>query len=267
MTTCMDLVGIICDKAVGGGGLGLDLGFTTRRNNGWQFGASMINAIGTIKWNKPTWVKDFLAGSDNVFGNKDDIYHNTWNGDALNDSMAVIWSFTIDSTNMDGLSGENTFTNDQQIVYNLDSKGKLKEFTTRYPGIFRMGLSHRTENMLVTSDIWTGFQNRFFARAHWKWSVGMEVYKFPSMPLRLGFGWGGADFKELAVGMGVHKGPVIFDVGFAFRNGIWLHTMKGFNFSLGLTFTGLGSRKETMEEDNSGEPAPPVTDENTRLTF
>ncbi len=253
-------------QGLGGSGLGLDLGFATRRTNGWQFGVSFINAVGSIKWNNPSWVKDFLAGSDNIYGNKDDLYNISWGGETLNDSMAAIYSFEIDTTNMDGLSNGTKFTKDQRSVYNLDENGKLKEFTTRYPGIFRMGFSHQSENYLFSSDIWTGFENRFFARAHWKWAMGMEVYKFPSMPLRLGYAWGGSDFKELAMGIGVHKGPIIFDVGFAFRNGIWIHTMKGFNLSLGLTITGLGSRKEEVEE-SSGDPAPPVPESETRFKF
>lgn len=244
-------------QGLGGSGVGLDVGFSTRRTNGWQFGFSFMNVMGKIKWNNPSFIKDILAGGDKKFGTDDDIFHFTWGDQILNDSMAVIYEFEIDSTNLEGLSGEPTFSNDQRIVYNLDENGKLKSFTTRYPGLFRLGGSYRSPDYLVTSDIWTGFQNRFFARAHWKWAMGVEVYRFPSMPLRLGYAWGGSDFKELAMGIGVHKGPVIFDVGFAFRNGIWIHTMKGFNLSLGLTFTGLGSRKESLE-DNSGTPAPVV---------
>jgi len=52
--------------------------------------------------------------------------------------------------------------------------------------------------------------------------------------------------KELAMGFGVKKGPIQFDLGFSFRNGMWLHTMKGFNFSFGLTV--LGKKKKMGEE-------------------
>ncbi len=247
-------------QGIGGSGVGLDLGFATKRTStGWRFGASLINAMGQIKWNNPSFVKDLLAGSDKIYGNKDDLFHFTWNGQALNDSMAVIYSFTIDSTNMQGLSNPNNFSNDQTIVYNLDQNGKLKAFTTRYPGIFRLGGSRLTKNYLFTSDIWTGFQNRFFARAHWRWAFGVEFLRFPTTPLRLGYAWGGADFKELSMGFGIHKGPIIFDFGFAFRNGIWIHTMKGLNLSLGLTITGFGTRKETIE-DSAAQPAPVVTE-------
>ena len=45
------------------------------------------------------------------------------------------------------------------------------------------------------------------------------------------------------MGFGVKRGPVMLDFGFAFRNGIWLNTMKGFNISVGATFIGKDRNK------------------------
>ena len=47
-------------QGIGGKGFGLDLGVVTKEINGWTFGASMINVFGTIEWNKPSGMKDFL---------------------------------------------------------------------------------------------------------------------------------------------------------------------------------------------------------------
>ena len=52
-----------------------------------------------------------------------------------------------------------------------------------------------------------------------------------------------AAVRELGMGFGVKRGPVMLDFGFAFRNGIWLNTMKGFNISLGATFIGKDRNK------------------------
>jgi hypothetical protein len=49
------------------------------------------------------------------------------------------------------------------------------------------------------------------------------------------------------MGFGVKKGPIMFDLGFSFRNGMWLHTMKGFNFSFGFTY--IGKNKEKKKTD------------------
>ena len=73
------------------------------------------------------------------------------------------------------------------------------------------------------------------------------------MPMRIGFGWGGGDLKELGMGFGVRKGAIMFDFGFAFRNGLWLHTMKGFNLSFGITVIG---KERTSEKKNKSGPLP-----------
>ena len=74
-----------------------------------------------------------------------------------------------------------------------------------------------------------------------------------SFPLRVGYSWAGADLKELSMGFGYRKGPVIWDFGFAFRNGTWLHTMKGFNLSTGITITSLGGWKTSSEKDGDNK--------------
>ena len=53
------------------------------------------------------------------------------------------------------------------------------------------------------------------------------------------------------MGIGYRKGPIIWDFGFAFRNGTWLHTMKGFNLSTGFTLTSFGGWKSDTEKESS----------------
>jgi hypothetical protein len=55
----------------------------------------------------------------------------------------------------------------------------------------------------------------------------------------------------LSMGFGYRKGPLIWDFGFAFRNGTWLHTMKGFNLSSGITLTSFGGWKTDKEKSSS----------------
>jgi hypothetical protein len=93
-----------------------------------------------------------------------------------------------------------------------------------------------------------GFQDRLFVQRKWKWSIGVKFTRFPGFPLRLGYSWGGKDFKQLGLGIGIHKGPIMFDFGLAFRNGIWLHSMKGLALSFGVSFTGLGGRNGGDDE-------------------
>jgi len=245
-------------QGLGGSGIGVDLGLVSRDINGWRFGASIINAIGSITWNKQNMTKGLLDGADNIYGNDDDLFHFTWAGQALNDSMAVRYVYTIDSVNASTLSNANLFTNNDpkdQIVSALDKDGKLPEFTMDYPTIFRLGMSYNMDDILISSDFWTGFSNSLFSHKGWRWSMGLEMTKFEAFPLRIGYAWGGSEFQELGLGFGFHKGPIIFDFGFAFRNGIWIHSMKGLNLSLQLTVTSLKSRKGKPKK-SSGGPAP-----------
>ncbi|MEE8437860.1 MAG: DUF5723 family protein [Candidatus Neomarinimicrobiota bacterium] len=239
-------------QGIGGTGIALDIGISSQEINGWRFGFSIINALGSISWNKPSMIKDILAGPDNQYGNGDDLFHFTWGGETLNDSNKVVYTFIIDSLRADNLSSGAPFRSSSKVVNNLDKNGKPKQFKTNYPAILRFGTSLRKNDLLLSSDLITGFEDRLFARAGWKWSIGAELTRFEGMPLRIGFAWAGLDNTELGMGFGIHKGPMIFDVGFAFRNGIWFQTMKGFNLSLGFTITSFKSRKEKLP----GGPAP-----------
>jgi len=245
-------------QGFGGSGFGVDFGFATQEINGWKAGFSIINAIGSISWNKPSMVKDFLAGPDNKYGNEDDIWHMTWGGEILDDSSAVLYTYSIDSLGVSTLTSDSLFTSEQKIVKDLDEDGNLNEFTTDYPTLFRIGISRRLPQMVIASDLVAGFENRFYARKKWKWSIALESTKFSTVPLRIGFSYGGSDFKELSMGFGIHKGPVIFDVGLAFRNGLWIHTMKGLNLSMGVTITSFGSRKDEIQANETDEGPLPV---------
>ncbi len=246
-------------QGIGGSGIGVDIGLVSRDINGWRFGASLINAIGSITWNKENMMKDLLDGTDNIYGNDDDLFHFTWAGQALNDSVAVKYIYRIDSLNAGTIGNEDLFWNndpkDQIVPVPLDKNGNLPKFTMDYPAIFRLGLSHAGDGFLFSSDLWTGFDDSMFSHKGWRWSAGLEVTKFESFPLRLGYAWGGSDFQELALGFGFHKGPIIFDFGFAFRNGIWIHSMKGVNVSTQLTITSFRSRKSKPKAEEAA-PSP-----------
>ena len=229
-------------QGFGGAGYGLDIGIATKEFNGFRFGASLINAVGSIGWNKPSFIKDIID------------YPLKWDGEQLSDSVAVLYTYTIDSLRADNLSGK-IFNSSSKVVKNLDEDGKVKQFNIRYPAILRLGFSYKKDDLLVSSDLTTGFENRLYANSRWRWAVGAELYRFPTMPLRMGFAWEGMDRTELGLGAGFHGGPVMIDFGFSFRNGMWIHSMKGLNLSLGFTMTSFKGRKDKKNDVKSG-PSP-----------
>ena len=230
-------------QGFGGSGYGLDIGIATKEFNGMRFGVSLINAVGTIGWNKPSFIKDMID------------YPLKWDGEQLSDSVAVLYTYQIDSLRADNLSSSTIFTSSSKVVKNLDENGKVKQFNIRYPAILRFGLSYKKNDLLISSDLITGFENRLYANSRWRWAIGVESYRFPSMPLRMGFAWEGMDRTELGLGAGFYGGPVMIDFGFSFRNGMWIHSMKGLNLSLGFTMTSFKGRKNKKDDLKSG-PSP-----------
>ena len=230
-------------QGFGGAGYGLDIGIATKEFNGYRFGVSLINAVGSIGWNKPSFIKDIID------------YPLKWDGEQLSDSVAVLYTYKIDSLRADNLSSGTIFTSSSKVVKNLDEDGKVKQFDIRYPAILRLGLSYKKDDLLISSDLTTGFENRLYANSRWRWAIGVELYRFPTMPLRMGFAWEGMDRTELGLGAGFHGGPVMIDFGFSFRNGMWIHSMKGLNLSLGFTMTIFKGRKDNKDDLKNG-PSP-----------
>ena len=67
------------------------------------------------------------------------------------------------------------------------------------------------------------------------------------------------DRTEFGMGAGFHGGPVMIDVGFSFKSGMWIHTMKGLNFSLGFTMTSFKGRDNKTDDASSGPSPVPET--------
>ena len=228
----------IIRQGVGGAGFGLDIGVVSRPYKGWKFGASIINLTGSIRWTQGGG-----ESSNSINPLTSSFYPFQWGDSTLNSNESILYTFNIDTIRADKLSQGELFTNETSFFV---PKNKT-EFVTRVPAIFRLGLSREIDSFLIASDLVAGFENSYYARKQWKWSVATEWSKIETFPMRIGFGWGGGDFKELGMGFGVKKGPIMFDLGFSFRNGMWLHTMKGFNFSFGFTY--IGNNKEKKKTD------------------
>lgn len=236
-------------QGIGGNGYGVDLGFTTYEFDGWKVGISLINALGTIYWNRPSGVKDILGVDKNSGLFK-------WGGQEVGYGQAMVYDFTIDSVNGLGLfndSFEENFNSSKSVVKDTITGGDPRPFTIRYPSLFRFGVQKQVDpDFLLVSDLVAGFQDRLFVQRKWKWSIGVKFTRFPGFPLRLGYSWGGKDFKQLGLGFGIHKGPVMFDFALAFRNGIWLHSVKGLALSFGVSFTGFKGRDVGEDEPGGG---------------
>ena len=214
----------------------------TRPYDGWKFGLSIINLFGTIQW-----AQGGSESSASINPLSSSFYPFTWGDSTLNANESILYTFNIDTIRADKLGGDSLFTN-ETIFFVPDEK---TDFKIRVPSTFRFGISKKFKDYLIGSDLIAGFEDRFYSRKQWKWSIGAEWNRIKTMPMRIGYGFGGGDFQELGLGFGIKRSRFMFDFGFAFRNGLWLHTMKGFNLSFGLTI--LGKKKERQA---SSQPMP-----------
>ncbi len=226
-------------QAVGGSGFGLDLGFATGDIQGFQFGISLINAMGAIRWHGPSLTKDLMG--DMVLGLM------PWR-----ENEYFLYTFEANDVTMEGFQGvplDSLFNKESYTVFESADSGLVrsegrdlssvnpKSFVTDYPAIFRMGGSRIIPEVgRVSVDLSTSFQDRLWASRGWVLGLGIELLAPPTFPIRMGLRYGGRDNKQLAVGFGVHKGFLQYDMALALNNGFWLHTAKGLSLSMGLTF-------------------------------
>ena len=229
-------------RAVGGSGFGLDIGLASAEVNGYSFGISLINALGSIRWQGPSLTKDLFGDRlEAALGFRDNEYflytYRVSNVTATEflqdlplDSLFENESFAVVDTE-DGLVRSDTLTDKQ-----FDAVQTTTPFVIKYPALLRLGFSKRFEDTaLLTAELVAGFQDRLWSSQGWQLAVGVEIVRSPRFPLRMGFRYGGAESQQLGVGFGLYAGPLQFDFAMAFHNGVWLHTTKGISLALGLT--------------------------------
>ena len=242
---------ILLRQAIGGGGIGLDLGFVTKRSDkGWKFGFSMINLLSSIEWNKPNITR-------NLFG------------DSIESSMPFrqneyfLYQYQIENVTAESFLGEDgdldslfqtdsypvvedpdfgLVRSDTLATINLDERD-IKDFTIKYPAFFTIGTSKLIDGQaLISMDMTTGFSNSFNGYTNWKFALGTEIFRFKNVIYRLGYTFGGNNFSDLSYGMGYVIGPffgskIEFDIAFSLKNSIFINRAQGLDFALGIIWS------------------------------
>ena len=108
-------------------------GYNPKEMNGWTFGASMINVFGTIEWNKPSGMKDFLDSYPEIFGG---FYPFKWGGRTVQDDEAILYTYSIDTLRADNLNQDSLFTNKTEFIKDTLANGnpKIFEISTKSKG-------------------------------------------------------------------------------------------------------------------------------------
>ena len=224
-------------EAYGGRGFAIDLGIAFQELNGWNMGISVSNFAALMKWNYNTLFSDIVGTSMLKFmggrlksGNPDiDL---DFEGESYN------YSFLIND-----VSGEEFFQGDSNFSNLFFSAGVIDTtdtslFKVRLPLVLRLGLSKQVKkDILLVTDLTASFGDRLNYWKGWRCSLGMEYSYLPSFPLRLGVSFGGLSGWEINIGSGINAGFIHFDWAVGFHRGLWLHTARGINFSMGAYLT------------------------------
>ncbi len=222
-------------QTFGGNGVGLDIGYSSKIVDGWQFSIALNNLFSNIEWNKPTYT-----------------YHNFIRGmgfDVKRAEYKKYW-YRIDELGPETLIPIGSDTTKRKIndIFVSGEEELLPEsspFKVKYPSQFRAGLSKKlNDEVTFIADLSTGFEDRFFARGSWLFASAVEIVRSPRFPVRVGIAYGGPDYRQMSFGFGLHWGFIAFDYGMAFHDGFKMNTAKGIEMAFGLGMKLSRIRKE-----------------------
>ena len=250
-------------QGIGGNGFSLDVGILSREfDNGIQFGASITNLFGSIKWTQEHFLRSAIDSTmrkevpEEYYLRQNEFYYSHLEIDHLTaenlqlepiDEIIIRTGYKV--IKVSDLTPYNLTATDPLVVTIQNNGGYLissSEITsstldslssaplrTNYPSLFRLGASKRyKDGVVLIADLSTGFSDNFGAYDNWRMSFATEITYYPIVTLRTGVAFGGAYGRSMSIGTGFNIGPVYIDLGLAYRNGFSVNSMKGFDFSI-----------------------------------
>tara|TARA_B100001250_G_scaffold354107_1_gene327797 strand:+ start:741 stop:2261 length:1521 start_codon:yes stop_codon:yes gene_type:complete len=264
---------------------------TNKSIKGWNFGLSASNLFSRIEWDENNITYNYFKNSiisklPLRYGEKQYFSINLDTLNAMNmmnmpineiykiENFSIIELTNVD--NMDFITVDFNEYGDSILVSNygeliitdygsyllettnisdalLDSlSSRVESYKTQYPVFFNLGASKEIdENIFLCLDLSTGFNNSFKNSKKWKLSTGILFNRFENIPITLGLGFGGANKINSGFSIGYNKGPLLFNFGFGTRNGIFIPSIKGVDFSFSLIFKTNSIKKHIFYKNKS----------------
>ena len=241
----------------GGEGLAVDLGFTTKRTeSGLKFGMSLINFGGFVKWNKldspqiglmydkhESYIINLSINELNLQNlnslDTDQIFNveaNTvYHVNTLPDDIIISGIEGIDYYCSDDDCSSYYINSDDYELKNLDLV-KISNINTEYPTTLSMGLSKEiNDNTTVSFDLLTGMDDSWGNSQNWRLSNGY-IFSKDKNPIRLGFSYGGYDYKSFGFSYGLKgkKNKFNIDFGFLLSDSYNFSKTSGFNYGINM---------------------------------
>jgi hypothetical protein len=189
--------------ALGGNGWSSDIGLALHFENNWYFSAVWRNLYSSIKWNS--------------------------------ENEEHLFSFA-----MEPVTAEDYFLEgqDDSLVNTTDTSYASDEFCSKVPPSINFGLARKCRNLTYSLEWQQTLFNGSGAAVNPRIAAGLEYRLWRFLPLRTGVGFEGGQGGLYSIGLGLHRGPYAFDLGFASSGSPLPSSSKGFRMaiSMGLKF-------------------------------
>ena len=141
---------------------------------------------------------------------------------------------------------------EDDLLEELTEDENYKTYKTSYPIFFNLGAHKEIDkDIFMCLDLSTGFNNSSKNSKKWKLSTGLLFNRFKNMPVTLGVSFGGANKINSGFSIGYNKGPILCNFGLGTRNGIFIPSLKGIDFSFSLIFKTNSIKKHTFYKSKS----------------
>ncbi len=218
-------------RAIGGNGLAVDLGFSTRKIDNWQFGIAINNVIGFINWgNEDNYIAKSIGAIESSMPVREWFQIPT---DSSDYSASTLYTMDLENVNVTSAlaNSDSLFQFHDQDVATPDS------IRMNYPAIFRLGGSYQyKKDFIVMADLSAGFDDYYFASRAWRLAIGAEWIRFKMAPIRSGIAFGGPYGSEASLGAGVHLIWFDADIALKLLGGMSLANAEGIEFGMSFQF-------------------------------
>ena len=250
----------LLNQSIGGKGVAFDFGIVSNRHsNGWKFGLSLSNIMGSIRYDGVNKIVDQFVRPQLQASVPSEYY--------LRENEMLLFNFQLDSLNAiklqtstisDIFSTSNykvvlvndnqnidihcadvdcVFLTDSTYLYPTDPEESfdlynIQPFSLDYPSSISFGASLLKENGdLFSLEIRNGFDDSFGNSKKPIISIGYELNQYKKISLRTGAFLGGKYKSGLSFGIGFNLKPITFDVALSTKNSVSLMNSRGLEFA------------------------------------
>ncbi len=218
-------------RAIGGNGLAVDVGFSSRKSGNLQYGFAISNVIGFINWgNDDNFIAKNIDLIESLVPIRDLLQISS---DSSTFSASTLYQMEMENVNVSGAfaNSDSLFQLQEQSVAIPDS------IRMNYPAVFRVGASYDyKKDFIFIVDLSAGLDDYYFANRSWRLALAAEWIRFKMVPFRSGLAFGGPFGREASIGAGVNL--LWFDANIALKllGGLSFASAEGIEFGINLQF-------------------------------